>query len=182
MKKKKGISTREGEVLHENQDGAKHPVEPPKDAPEESKFSYSASDAELEPALNKLFGGPPYSLMLSECIGVHAGPRTRKRSKGRVQSPRRSYPIVSWMDVLSEATTADKFQLQDNGMYWCHVKGRVVEMSAENYHFISLGYPQRMMQSPRPSEAQREKQTAGDVGGKDLSPTNAVVNGEYSLP
>jgi adenylate kinase family enzyme len=86
------------------------------------------------------------------------------------------------MDVLSEATTADKFQLQDNGMYWCHVKGRVVEMSAENYHFISLGYPQRMMQSPRPSEAQREKQTAGDVGGKELSPTNAVVNGEYSLP
>jgi hypothetical protein len=166
MKKRKGVTTLPGEALHENQDGAKHPVEPPKDAPEGSKFASSPSDAELGPALNKFFGGPPYCLILPECIKAHTKPRTHKRvCKGRVQSFRRSYPIVSWMDVLSEATTADKFQLQDNGMYWCHVKGRVVEMSAENYHFISLGYPQRMMQSSRPSGAQREKETAGDVGG-----------------
>ncbi|KAF3028904.1 hypothetical protein E8E15_008589 [Penicillium rubens] len=173
MKKKKGVTTLPGEALHENQDGAKHPVEPPKDASEGSKFASSPSDAELGPALNKFFGGPPYCLILPECIKAHTKPRTHKRvCKGRVQSFRRSYPIVSWMDVLSEATTADKFQLQDNGMYWCHVKGRVVEMSAENYHFISLGYPQRMMQSSRPSEAQREKETAGDVGGRTNSLTS----------
>ncbi|CAG8318970.1 unnamed protein product [Penicillium nalgiovense] len=154
MKEKKGISTLQGEAVHENQDGVKHPVEPPKNVPEESKFSSSASNAELESALNKFFGGPPYCLILSECIGAHTGPRTRKRAgKGGAQSSRLSYPIVSWIDVLSEATTADQFELQKNGMYRCHVKERVVEMSAENYHFISLGYPQRMMQSSRPSEA-----------------------------
>ncbi|CAG8920702.1 unnamed protein product [Penicillium nalgiovense] len=166
MKKKKGISTLQGEAVHENQDGVKHPVEPPKNVPEERKFSSSASNAELESALNKFFGGPLYCLILSECIGAHTGPRTRKRAgKGGAQSSRLSYPIVSWMDVLSEATTADQFELQKNGMYRCHVKGRVVEMSAENYHFISLGYPQRMMQSSRPSEAaQGEQEAAGDVG------------------
>ncbi|CAG8895597.1 unnamed protein product [Penicillium egyptiacum] len=182
MKKKKGLSAGQAKALHEKQDGTNYPTESPKGVLEESESSSVGSDAELESALNKFFGGPPYCLILPDCIQRHTEPRTSKRvCRGRVQSFHRSYPIVTWMDVLSEATTADQFQLQANGMYWCRIKGRVVEISAENYHFIALGYPQRMMQSSHLSEVQRGQETAGAVAKQGVSPFNAVVNDTGSL-
>lgn len=77
------------------------------------------------------------------------------------------------MDILSEVTTPDQLERQENGMYWCRVNGRVVEMSAEDYYFIALGYPQRMMQSSHLSGAWEEQDTAGAVKGQEVLPSNS---------
>ncbi|KAJ5796841.1 uncharacterized protein N7518_005381 [Penicillium psychrosexuale] len=177
MGKKKGVrvGVRVGQVeaLHATQPGTKHPIESSKVIPEEKKTSAFGSDAELEKSLNKFFGGPPFFLILPNTIKGHAKPSTGKRAcKGRWHP----FVVVTWMDVLSEATTASQFQRQENGMYRCHVKGRLIEMSAENYHFIALGYPQRMMNSSYLSEAQRGQEAAGFVGEQAANPFNTGVN------
>ncbi|KAJ5199356.1 hypothetical protein N7491_000088 [Penicillium cf. griseofulvum] len=129
-------------ALHETQDGTNGTTQSSKGVAEGSKASNRGSKTNLEAALNKFFGGPPFCLIVPEFIEDHTGPMTRKRARSRVQpSPR---GIVTWVDVLSAETTL--FKLQENGMYHCHVKGRLIELSAENYRFIQFGYPQRMMQ------------------------------------
>ncbi|KAJ5603185.1 hypothetical protein N7537_006141 [Penicillium hordei] len=95
--------------------------------------------------------------------------------QGPVQYSKRPYAIVTWKDVLSEATTSGQFERQGNGIYWCRVKGSVVEMSTEDYHFIALGYPQRMMQPSYLSWAQKEKGTAGAVIKQEVRAANAAI-------
>jgi hypothetical protein len=129
-------------ALHETQEGANDTAKSSKRVAKGSKASSQGLKYNLEAALNKFFGGPPFCLLIPDSIEDHAGPITRKKAKGRVQPSTRS--IVTWMDVLSAETT--QFHLQDNGMYHCRVMGRLIELSADNYHFIQSGYPQRMMQ------------------------------------
>ncbi|KAJ5850605.1 hypothetical protein N7455_010461 [Penicillium solitum] len=49
-------------------------------------------------------------------------------------------------------------------------------MSAEDYYFIALGYPQRMMQSSHLSGAWEEQDTAGAVKGQEVLPSNKSIN------
>ncbi|KAI1831405.1 hypothetical protein DTO006G1_7312 [Penicillium roqueforti] len=176
MGKKKGVhvGVRVGQIeaLHSTQPGIKHSIES-KVFSEERKSSAFGFDSELEKALNKFFGGPPFFLILPDTIEGHSKPSTGKRAcKGR----RHPIVVVTWVDVLSEATTASQFQRQKNGMYRCHVKGRLIEVSAENYHFIALGYPQRMMNFSYLSEAQRVQEAAGAVREQDANPFNDGVD------
>ncbi|KAJ5836351.1 hypothetical protein N7447_002377 [Penicillium robsamsonii] len=60
---------------------------------------------------------------------------------------------------------------EDGRCYHCCVKGRLVEMSAENYHFIKLRYPQRVIQ---------QEEAAGIVGKQDVSPVSAVMYREFT--
>ncbi|KXG50176.1 uncharacterized protein PGRI_061430 [Penicillium griseofulvum] len=129
-------------ALHETQDGANDTDKSSKRVAKGSKASSRGLKYNLEAALNKFFGGPPFCLMIPDSIEDHSGPMTRKKSKGRLQPSTRG--IVTWMDVLSEETT--QFHLQDNGMYHCCIKGRLIELSEDNYRFIQSGYPQKMMQ------------------------------------
>lgn len=173
MKNKKDIGSDGVEALQETEDGVNDPIESAKGFLKSSQSSALGSNTELVAALNKFFRGPPFCLILPDSIEGSTRPRANKRPcRRRVQSSKRSYAIVTWMDVLSEATTPDQFERQENGMYWCRVKGRVVEMSAEDYHFIALGYPQRMMQSSHFSEAWEEQHTAGAVKGQEVPPHN----------
>lgn len=170
MKNKKDIGIDGVEALQETQDGVSDPIEPAKDFLG-GQSSALGSNTELVAALNKFFRGPPFCLILPDSIEGSTRPRANKRPcRRRVQSSKRSYAIVTWMDVLSEATTPDQFERQENGMYWCRVKGRVVKMSAEDYHFIALGYPQRMMQSSHLSGAWDEQHTAGAVKVQEVPP------------
>ncbi|CAI7569857.1 unnamed protein product [Penicillium glandicola] len=153
----KNVSVGQGEALHEIQDETNDAIQSPKGVLG-SKSSVLGSNAELEAALNKFFGGPPFCLITPDCIEAHTKPRTGKRvCRGRIQSFQRSYAIVTWMD------------------------GRLVEMSAENYHFIALGYPQRMMQLSYMPVAQREEETVEVVENQDISPFNAAVKHTEAL-
>ncbi|KGO75851.1 hypothetical protein PITC_032970 [Penicillium italicum] len=170
MKNKKNLRLGRVKTLQETQDETRDPIESPTGILEGSKSSSLGSDTELEPALNKFFGGPPFCLILPDAIEGYTKPTTNKRPcKGRVQSSSRSWAIITWMDVLSEVKTADQFQRLANGMYWCRVKGRVVEMSAENYHFIALGYPQRMMQPTTGAMGKEDAIMEPDTGSLDTA-------------
>ena len=63
MGKKKHIHVGQVEKLRTIQPGTKPPIESSKAIPEERKSSAFRSDAELEKALNKFFGGPPFFLI-----------------------------------------------------------------------------------------------------------------------
>ncbi|KAJ5512789.1 hypothetical protein N7463_002341 [Penicillium fimorum] len=67
---------------------------------------------------------------------------------------------------------ATLFQFQESGMYHCRVKGKLVEVSAENYHFIKLGYPRRMIQ---------QEKAAGIVGKQDIIPVSSVMDRELTV-
>ncbi|CAI7653184.1 unnamed protein product [Penicillium discolor] len=49
-------------------------------------------------------------------------------------------------------------------------------MSAEDYHFIALGYPRRMMQSSHFPGAWEEQDTVGAVKGQEVRPTNKSIS------
>ncbi|KAJ5794767.1 hypothetical protein N7457_001366 [Penicillium paradoxum] len=69
---------------------------------------------------------------------------------------------------------------QDHGFYKCHIQGKVVAISAENYHFISLGYPQRMMQSSS-SEPQRIDETPEPIKEQNIEAQNIVLHSDTDL-
>ncbi|OQE12076.1 hypothetical protein PENVUL_c001G04985 [Penicillium vulpinum] len=69
------------EPLHETQDGANDPIQSPKSVPKGTKSVASGSDAELENALNKFFGGPPFSLVTPAFIEAHTKPVRDKRGQ-----------------------------------------------------------------------------------------------------
>jgi hypothetical protein len=178
MTNNKGIGVDRVEALQETRDRANDSIESANCFLEGSKSSASGSNNDLVSALNKFFGGPPLCLILPGSIESSTRPRKNKRlCRGPDQYSKRPYAIVTWKDVLSEATTPGQFERQGNGIYWCRVKGSVVEMSTEDYHFIALGYPQRMMQPSYLSWAQKEKGTAGAVIKQEVR----AANGEFSV-
>ncbi|KAJ5360151.1 hypothetical protein N7517_009342 [Penicillium concentricum] len=163
------------EALQETQDGTNDNdrIQSVKAVPGGSKSLSLGSNAELEAALNKFFGRPPFCLITPDCIESHTKLVAGKRAcKGRVQLSRREYAIVTWLDVLSDTSPANQFQLQENGMYHCRVKERLVELSAENYHFIKMGYPQRMIQ----------QEVDEMVGIQDVSPVSVIMDQSRNNP
>ncbi|KAJ5958861.1 uncharacterized protein N7479_006011 [Penicillium vulpinum] len=53
---------------------------------------------------------------------------------------------IEWTDVLREAPTPGHFQLQENGMYRCRVRGSLIELDEANYIEILAGVTEPHLQ------------------------------------
>ncbi|KGO71121.1 hypothetical protein PEX1_091790 [Penicillium expansum] len=68
-----------------------------------------------------------------------------------------AYRPIVWTDVLLQSLTADDFDRQESGMYWCRVWGTLIEVSEANYIAILSDIPQQLLQPFRNlSDGQKE--------------------------